>query len=325
MKVLHYVPKERGIRFFRATRRILREKYKENISISDEKNFYNNFFNSKDFLDFLSCRAEYSDIVLIMAHGYKDSILKVVKNKYERDITMDQTKLFKNKFVFAISCFTAEKFGPAAIDNDALVYIGFDDSIESFFEIDDKKYKKLSEKLEVIIKKIYTRSFIQEFNRFIKECYTANEFFKYLSLRIDKEISKLAKMSYKDLNEMFSVNIKDSYSERVKKMIKLEIINRADEINEKMKILGEKNYIPWFFIHSQPIEKIPEILQKIQKIDSKYDNYRYFVEALSYKRIGKEEKYKESLKKAFKLYRENGQTFYYNYLYSSEEIATSLK
>lgn len=321
MKILHYSPKERGIRFFRVARRYLQELYKDENSISDSKNIYLNFHSSTDFLVELRNRLKYPDIILIMAHGWTDSILKTKPMGYERDITIDKSRLFANDFVFALSCYTAEEFGNAAINNKAITYIGFNDSIESFFEVNGSEYKKLSKKFEIVIKKIYMTCFLMEFKNFIMKCYTAKEFYDFLSIRIDTEITKLIKIPFADFNELFGIKISEKHTEKARKLIKLNIIGKIDEINSRMRLLGEENYVPWFFLSSQNEDKLIEVLEKVSSISENNNNYKYFIKALIHDCLYDEDKYKQSLVDGLAYCQKTGQTFFYYNVFPDREIA----
>lgn len=244
-----------------------------------------------EFKEILGKRMDLPDVILIMAHGSDDAILTIDGGKFKKIFTVDETNLLMNNFVFAFSCYTTKVFGASAIEKGAITYIGFDDTIEKVFTINTNEYKDISSKLEIIIKRIYMNNFSQEFEKFIRNCYTANELYQRIMLKVNSEIVKLIKMAIPDLNTKYDLSFKETDKSIIVKIIKLELASKFDYINEKMRLLGDKNYIPWFFINTQSEENLSIVLEKIARMDQKNNRYRYFIESLVKKSFNKRDEY----------------------------------
>lgn len=325
MKILHYCPSERNIRFFKNLTANLKELFTDYVSITDKEKVYIKFTRSSDFIYKLSKRRENSDIILISAHGWNDSILKAVEgNKYRREIPKEKTTLFQNDFVFALSCYTFNEFGQDSINNKALTYVGFDDSIEGVFVIEQYNYKSFVGNVEIIVRRVYMNAISASIDQFIKRCFTAKEFRQYLLLKLDKEISKLYRKSIEELNDEFGINLNNFRKEVPIENIKIEILSKIDYFGEKLKIAGEEYYIPWYFISYQSKEELEKLLEKTNKIKEENTHYKYFLQALILKQLGFEDKFLEILRENEELCLKTGQVFFFKQLYTIDETAYGL-
>lgn len=322
MKVLHYCPHEREIRFFSLIKKNLREELGNIKSISDNQDIYIPFYEHKQFISKLHLRRKLPDVAIITAHGGHNSILKATRyENYEKVIDLSQTTLFQNDFVFALSCSTAKNFGPSSIQNNAFTYIGFDDYIGQVFQIKSDKYKRLYRNITLMIRNIYMNSFTLEFSKFLKECMTADEFIQSFSYRINFEILKLYKMPIDDMNKKYNVKFLDKDDKVIKQTIKLELISKFDYFSKKMKVLGEENYIPWFFIKDQTSEKLHEVLIKSDKIDKKNNRYKIFLQSEIYKALNDT----QNSEKCNTLLEQMDEITFYSEIYTESEIAASIK
>ncbi|WP_156061422.1 hypothetical protein [Bacillus altitudinis] len=213
MKIIHFCPKARGILFFKKIKSLLDENF------SDNPDVIINSWKASEFLKVLGERNSELDAVIISAHGWNDSILKPISGgRFEKVIELKDAHLFRNKFVFANSCFTAKTFGPTLVEKGAYTFIGFNDSISNAF-ISDNKYKKSIMK---IFKSIYSRSLAEAFTDFVKKCLTASEFCELIDFRFRKNLSEVSKMSLYEINSEFNVNIKEENT--VMQLMKIEFI-----------------------------------------------------------------------------------------------------
>ncbi|HDR7904139.1 TPA: hypothetical protein QCY39_005213, partial [Bacillus cereus] len=241
MKILHYSPPGKRIRFFKTgTKQV-------SMAFDDVEDMYEGYWNEHEFLKSLNERVNNLDVVLISAHGNSDAILKVQRGSFKRAIRLDNASLFKHNFVLANSCYTALEFGPKLLEEGALTYIGFNDSIESVFIFGNFDSKRYNESLEKIFKNLYNKCMVVSINNFVRKCQTANEFMEYMRLNFQKEIKNVMKMSIDDIKLNFHVSISEEMIEKFKAVIKLEFIGKLDILNDKITLLGEGNYIPWFF------------------------------------------------------------------------------
>ncbi|MCW9133899.1 hypothetical protein OF830_24000 [Bacillus paramycoides] len=287
MKILHFCPKARQIRFFGNIKTQLREHF------SDHPDVLINYWKVSEFLRVLGERTSQLDAVIISAHGGEDSILKPVSGgAFERAIKLDDAYLFRNKFVFANSCYAAQKFGPALVANGAFTFVGFNDSISNAF-LSKSGYK---ENIEKIFKAIYTKSLSEAFTSFVKQCLTANEFCERIDFRFRKNLSEVSKMSLSEINSNFQVNIKEDNS-KVMKIMKLEFIQKFNDLKNKITLIGEGNYIYWDSIKNLSNEQLVDRLAKLENISEKNKLYKYFIRMLIYICLDDKEKCLEEVEK----------------------------
>ncbi|MGD6956500.1 hypothetical protein ACQCWA_00105 [Rossellomorea aquimaris] len=268
MNIINYSPKSKQIRFFRNIKRKLLHEFR------DQPEMLMNFWDPRDFMSELKKRQSKNDAVIISAHGWEDSILRPNQGTFEKTITINESNLFKNKFVFANSCYTARKFGPNLVREGTFTYVGFDDSISDVF-LSENNYKST---IELIIKKVYTLSIAEAITSFIKKCLTAKEFCEYIDFHFRKNINAVNKMSIKELNKQFQISIPND-SQKLKSLIKLEFIEKSKILKGKISLLGEENYINWKYIHSLSEEELYKRLEKIELVSDKNLLYKLFIKA----------------------------------------------
>ncbi|MED4286461.1 hypothetical protein P4679_31650 [Priestia megaterium] len=271
MNILHFCPKAKQIRFFRTIKAEL------NANFSDQPEFLFNYWNVGEFLRTLRERTSQLDAIIISAHGWEDAILKPIQGTFTRTITMEDAPLFTNKFVFANSCYTARKFGPELVKNGAFTFIGFNDSIGEAFS-SNNQYKEIVEK---IFKRIYTTSLANSFTAFVKKCLTTSEFCEYIDFQFRKSLNTVMKMKISDINSSFQVSIEESNKDIIK-LVKLEFIEKFDDLKNKIVLVGEKNYIYWHNIKNLSVEDLKDRLEKIEGISENNNLYKYFIKLLIY-------------------------------------------
>ncbi|PEY74454.1 hypothetical protein [Bacillus thuringiensis] len=280
MKILHFCPKAKGIRFFNKIKQQLNEDF------IDQPDTLMNYWNVGEFLKTLRGRTSELDAVIISAHGWEDSILKPFQGSFEKTITLEEAPLFKNKFVFANSCYAAQKFGPALVDNGAFSFVGFNDSIGDVF-LSSMEYK---DSIEKIFKKIYTKSLAEAFTLFVKQCLTTREFCERIDFGFRKNLSNVSKMNLSEINTAFQVSINED-NKSIMKLMKLEFIEKFNELKRKITLLGEENYIYWSSIKNLSNEQLIDRLNKIENISEENNLYKSFVKMLIYVSLGDQEKY----------------------------------
>ncbi|MGX5497619.1 hypothetical protein ACWKT9_00130 [Bacillus wiedmannii] len=287
MKILHFCPKARQIRFFRNIKTQLNENF------SDHPDVLINHWKVREFLKVLGERTSQLDAVIISAHGWGDSILKPVSGgTFEKAIKLDDAYLFRNKFVFANSCYTAKEFGPALVANGAFTYVGFNDSISNAF-LSDNQYR---ESIEKIFKGIYTKSLSEAFTSFVKQCLTANEFCERIDFRFRKNLSEVSKMSLSEINSNFQVNIKEDNS-KVMQLMKLEFVQKFNDLKGKITLIGEENYVYWDSIKNLSNEQLTDRLAKVEGISEKNNLYKCFIKILIYTCLDEKERCLEEVER----------------------------
>lgn len=289
MRILHFVPRGSGIRFFHSINDRLVESFKE----SDVH--YLHSWNATDFLSQLSSRIKSPDVVLISAHGWRDSILSRNSKGFSRVISLKNANSFKHKFVFTNSCYSGIEFGPELVNKGgALSYIGFNDTIDSIFEFKNFSGMKYNIVITTIFKRIYTECIAKSIETFIKECQTVEEFAQHLDINFKRTVHSLMKLSTEELKGRLNLVIPQTIESDLKRSIKLEFINNFNELKKKIVICGEKDYICWYYIKkiSRPVAE--NLIMKIEKISEKNDFYKYFILCLIYLRLNDRQSFIEA-------------------------------
>lgn len=261
LNIIHYNPNETGLRLLQTS-----ENYFNNVFNEQKETIYKPISEINDFLGFLNSRLTYPDVVLITAHGTNNAILRLRKGTLVKAMRLHQTRLFKHNFVFAISCGTATEFGSKAIDEAAQVYIGFDDEIQSDFKFDNGSNNKFNLILESVFKEIYQTSVNEAFEIFIKKCLTAKEFCMHMDLIFKRQVRKTLRMGIKELRTIYSAPITDKYVSELKAIIKLQFLAKFDSLRGKITLLGDEQFVPWYFINRLNEEELEELLTKVKKL-----------------------------------------------------------
>lgn len=278
--ILHYIPNEAVIRKFKPIKEELSKSFLEG------KCTYVGCINLGKFLKSLREREEFSDIVIISAHGSDDAVLTKRGTGYDKIFTLEHAHLLANDFTFALSCYTSRELGPKVIEEKGITYVGFNDSIENDFVLDEhsSNYHYIKE-LEKVLIKIYNTVISRAFIRFINECTTAKEFQSYIEIGLKSELQKLSKLSVDEINSKFnlSINNDSDTNQSIRALLKLEFISKISDFSNKIRLLGEERYIPWFNIH-QLEDKLylKYLLEESCKISDKYAYYKYFLQSHIY-------------------------------------------
>lgn len=121
--------------YLKAWSKKLVRSFKSNVvfHILDKKNV-----NRKNFESFLEKKS--FDVVLLNGHGAND---RLAGEDGEIILDSDNISLLKGKSVHALSCQTAKKLGPAAMEAGAKAYIGYDEDF--VFVNDDSKLTRPEE------------------------------------------------------------------------------------------------------------------------------------------------------------------------------------
>ncbi|KQL43626.1 hypothetical protein AN963_29895 [Brevibacillus choshinensis] len=285
MKFIHYQPDNKGVRSFSGIKKYLKKTFEQTA-----EGFYEFYKTPHDFIKFLSDRTDVADIVLVTAHGGKDSYLDIRESydKPKKIFTTEHASLFSNNFIFAISCYTTQVLGQKVLDENGIVYIGFNDTVESDFVFNnDDQNKSLKYNLEKIFIQVYNKCIGLALYKFVVECRTAISFYKFLDILFRKEVNIVSKMTLDELNKQFSTDLKVETATKLKAILKLEFISKFDMMKSKLVFQGEDYYVPWYFLDKQDENTLEVILQNIQNVNGKYLYYRYFVEHLIYRKLGR--------------------------------------
>ena len=153
--------KKRGIRFF-------------NKIVFPSTNVLR--FHAKDnFLSLLRTRHSEYDNVLLIAHGADHAILTTTTDPsrpYTTYITNKDADAFKNDFVFAVSCLTANEFGRCCVENGSIAYLGYQVELGCLFSSDPGPKSKVPgsvvESVNTLIKHIFVEELSKTYEDFLK-------------------------------------------------------------------------------------------------------------------------------------------------------------
>ena len=245
MKLIHLSMNKRGIRFFR--------KLKEYLS-EDVLAFYEKYVKKGEFLHRLQTAKSSYDMVLISAHGSEGAIILPIKpnnpnQKFRAYINKDETTAFKNKFVFAVSCQTANEFGKASVDNGALSYLGYEVYIESIFQPDYPHISnRVAENFSIIFKRIFMKELSYCIGEFTRDICTVEKFRQLFTYRFDKSITELSEMDSDQIFEKFQVRIYNHHLRKYAPELFVNYLKDIEEIGRRLVIVGDPNFISDNFI-----------------------------------------------------------------------------
>lgn len=213
------------------------------------------FHAKKQFMELLKTKIKNFDNVLIMAHGSKNAILTTTTNpaqKYAVYISSEDTFVFKNDFVFAVSCLTAHEFGKSCIDNGAIAYLGFQVEFGSLFSSYSKKNsvlpKRVSTAIDTIIKHIFIEELSRSYEEFLTTPINVRTLKERFSFLLEKRIAALTSLTPKEFYEQYGVKFSDrDYKQFVVNLV-LRVLSCLNEILDHLVCLGDENYISSSYI-----------------------------------------------------------------------------
>ncbi len=225
--------KKRGIRFFQ--------------KIKFQKTKVTRFHKKDNFLGLLCDREMYFDNVLLMAHGCAKGILNPTRNlsrPYEIYISLNETRNFRNDFVFAISCLTANEFGERCIEEGAIAYLGYQVEIGGLFSSESKEIpKKIRGAVDIIIKRIFLEELSLSYEKFLTELISVQLLKEYFSFSLEKRISSIANMTPEEIYNEFDIKISDRNYQKYFVATILNTLSYLDEVSNRLICIGDSNYI----------------------------------------------------------------------------------
>lgn len=301
--IIHFSPK-RGARYLRKTRKMFRLDFYSNENLG-----YINHYDSEQYVKELKSRSDSLDIVIITAHGSKSSIIEPLRqiergknnSLWTKVITAEDSQLFIRKFVAALSCLTANVLGNEAVESGAIAYLGFNEEISKTLRIEhvknDESYEKYSKKILSLSRKIVVKSFYDAIKNFIMNCYTAKRLKEDFSYNIEENIAELYQMNRKSINEKYGIYFKVKEELFLKDTL-ITMGSKAKRLIESIELLGEKYYIPFYFLDKLDEDKLFKILKDNKRYSSsKTIYYKYLVDSICYKLLGNEDEFDSSISK----------------------------
>lgn len=233
--------KKRGIRFFRKikfpTTNVVR------------------FHAKNNFLGLLRTRYDKYDNILIMAHGSNNAILTTTTNLHEHFkpyINETDADAFKNDFVFAVSCLTANEFGKQCVDKGCITYLGFQVEIGWLFESNQKLECKIPNSvataIDIIIKHIFVEELARAYEEFLKSPISVQILKERFAFAFEKRIAELQNLSVAQVHQKYSVKVSERHYKVYVTRVILYVLSNLDNVISKLICIGDENYISSSFI-----------------------------------------------------------------------------
>lgn len=244
------------------------------------------------FFNILNSRSSNYDVVLITAHGSKDSILTVnsrdLNNQFRRYILLEDTRYFVNDFVFAVSCDTALEFGAKSVENGAIAYLGYSMKIEKLFSCNPKNVpKRIVRGYNIMFKKIFREVLQDNLNIFLRYPTSVTMFKERLSFNLEQKLTQLFTFNPYDIHKKYGVKITEREINKYNAHIVMKQLEVINEIDKHFVCLGDAN----FFYHGTVVEmcknhgkdQTKNYISKLQFYkELSNQKYKNFVESLMY-------------------------------------------
>lgn len=271
--------KKRGIRFFSSI------KFPNTIVVK---------FHKKDnFLGLLHRRKEEFDNILLMAHGSSKGILTTthdLNQQYTIYISIEESYVFKNNFVFAVSCSTANEFGQSCVDKGAIAYLGYQVEIGGLFSTYSEQNfnipKRVSTAIDTIIKSIFIEELSYSYEKFLREPISVQLLKEIFSFSIEKRISHLLNMSPEQIHISFNVKISERDYEKYVAGIVLNVLSYLDEVSRRLICIGDSNYISasYFVYRKQEGVNSSDLLSELETnkffVELQHEPYKAYLRNL---------------------------------------------
>ncbi len=235
--------KKRGIRFFK------RIKFPNTNVIR--------FHKKENFLGLLYTRAREFDNVLIMAHGSNRAFLTTtidLNNPYVSYITLADVNAFKNDFVFAVSCSTANEFGKKCIEEGAIAYLGYQVDFgyifcsKSIHNHNTEVPKRISDAINTIIKHIFIEELSRAYEEFLQTPISVCTLKERFSFLLEKRVAELLTLSIEQFFSLYQVKLTAREVNVFVTDLVLQVLSYLDDILPHLICIGDENYISSSYI-----------------------------------------------------------------------------
>lgn len=228
--------KKRGIRFFSK----LRFQNSEVVK----------FYERKSFLKALCSRYRKFDNVLLIAHGSDSAILTTTNdlNKpYTVYITSNEAHAFKNDFVFAVSCLTANEFGKCCVERGAIAYLGYQAEIGCLFysySVENRNFpKRITYYVDIMIKRIFVEELSRVYEEFLTSPISVRVLKERFSYQLEHRIAQLTDIPTTQLNTKYGIKLTERDSQKYVVEVILRMLSYLNDILPKLVCIGDENYI----------------------------------------------------------------------------------
>lgn len=213
-------------------------------------------FHAKDnFLGLLRARCNEYDNVLVMAHGANHAILTTTTDlhrPYVAYIGQKDADAFKNNFVFAVSCLTANEFGKCCVEKGSIAYLGYQVELGCLFASDPGPQSNVPgaviTAVNTLIKHIFVAELSRAYEEFLRSPISVRVLKERFAFAFEKRLVELSDMSAEQVYSEYSLKISDRhYKAYAVKMI-LDVLAALGDILPKLICIGDENYISSSYI-----------------------------------------------------------------------------
>lgn len=279
MELIQLCMKTRGIRFFAKIPK--KVKY---ILPSDK---YKCFYKKEPFLAELAKRENEYDIILITSHGAEDSIIVPItqydpyrqehpersNDNYKKYITINDTHFFRNNFVFAVSCLTAQEFGPEVVKKGVITYLGYDVLIQNLFNVSNIcMSSRVRELYETVVKRIFVNELVQAITMFLNDMLNVSTLKQLFAFRLEKCLLEFFSMDANEVSDTYGLRIKQDIWNKNKQKLQVQQLNFLNEINRHLIIIGDPEYISLYGIENG-CKLNKQIYEKLRKVSFENKDY----------------------------------------------------
>lgn len=250
MELIQLCMKTRGIRFFSK----IPKKFK--CIMPDDK--YKCFYKKEPFLAELAKRENEYDIILITSHGAANSIIVPItqydpyrqehpersNDGFKKYITIKDTHFFKNDFVFAVSCLSAQEFGPEVVKKGVITYLGYDVLIQNLFNVSNICISsRVRELYETVVKRIFVNELTQAITMFLNDMLNVSTLKQLFAFRLEKRLLEFFSMDANEVCNTYGLRINQDIWNKNKQKLQVQQLNFLNEINRHLIIIGDPKYI----------------------------------------------------------------------------------
>lgn len=272
MELVQLCMKKRGIRFFAK----IPKEFENKINTCKCK-----CYSTKEaFLTELERRENEYDMILIAAHGAEHKIIVPLTQRelyrqersqgasrgYRSYISIEETKYFKNDFVFAVSCLTAKEFGPAVVKNGVIAYLGYDTIIEGLFDVSEVNMSsRVRELYAAVAKKIFIKELASAVSKFLNDMQNVKMLKQWFALHLEKSLVEFFSMSAEEVYATYNIGINKDIWNKNRQKLQIQQLNFLGEINKHFIIIGDPEYISLYgiengcYIDKQMYDRLKEV------------------------------------------------------------------
>lgn len=213
-------------------------------------------FHAKDnFLGLLRTRYNDYDNVLIMAHGANHAILTTTTDlcrPYTTYINEKDADAFKNDFVFAVSCLTANEFGRCCVERGSIAYLGYQVELGCLFSCNPGPKSNVPGSVitavNTLIKHIFVKELSNAYEEFLKSPISVRVLKERFAFALEKRLAELSDMSAEQVYYRYSIKISDCHYKVYAVNMILDVLAILNDILPRLICIGDENYISSSYI-----------------------------------------------------------------------------